>query len=160
MGGRSLQIFERMLRGAKIPLSDIYTTTTVLCSPKTRQPLRKEQKACFDRLSRQIEIIDPLVVLVMGFSSAKAVTSVKSRYVTFVKHDDEPYMEAVTAGAAGDVRRNAILTFSLKDIEADKGADELNAQAKRRDSDVFWVFKGLQRAKRIVDQYREIYVKK
>lgn len=153
MGGAPLALLERMLKGANIPMSEVYTTTTVLCNPVTRPPTRAEQKRCFQRLSREIEIVDPWVVVCMGPSAAKALTSVKSRFSGFVRHMDAPFMDAVTQGeVAEEVRRNAIVTYSLRDLY-EKHEDV----PLRKDSDAFWVFRGLERARLLVTQFEDLY---
>tara|TARA_B100000902_G_scaffold312116_1_gene302158 strand:- start:1409 stop:2056 length:648 start_codon:yes stop_codon:yes gene_type:complete len=153
MGGAPLALLERMLKGAKIPLRDVYMTTTVLCSPVTRQPTRSEQKRCFSRLSREIEIVDPWVVICLGPTAAKALTSVKSRFSGFVRHMDSPFMDAVTEGtSAPEVRRNAIVTYSLRDLY-EKNEDV----PLKKDSDAYWVFRGLEKARVLVEQFEDIY---
>lgn len=152
MSGEPLQLLERMLKGAKIPLRDVYLTTTVLCSPVTRAPTRAEQKKCFTRLSREIEIVDPWAIVCLGPSAAKALTSVKTRFASFVRHMDTPFMDAVTQGTTGEVRRNAIVTYSLRDLY-----NKYETVPLKKDSEAFWVFRGLERAKALVDQFEDIY---
>lgn len=155
LGGGPKDILERMLRSEEVQIDpkDVYITTSVLCRPESRQPTRREQKNCFDRLSREIEIIDPLIVIVMGPAAAKALTSVKTKFATTAQHADAPFLEAVTKGVRGEVRRNAILTFSLRDIE-EKNDGRIPI---KKGGHAFWVYKSLVRARKLLDCYRNLY---
>ncbi len=155
IGGIQKEVLHRMLRSESVGLGpeDIYYTTTVLCRPGSRQPTRREQNNCFSRLSREIEIIDPLIVVVMGPAAAKALTSVKTKFATMAQHADAPFLEAVTQGVRGEVKRNAILTFSLRDI-ANKNDGQIPLA---KGGHAFWVYRSLVRTKKLLDCYRNIF---
>ena len=152
LGGIERDYLNRILRGSGIDPSWVYVTTTVLCRPQGRQPTVREQRNCFDRLSVEIEVIDPILVVVMGHSAAKIMLNVGSKFASTAKHADAPFMEVSTRGVRGDVKRNAILTFSLKDIREKEGCIPLT-----KGSHTEWVVKAFKRAKSILDCYAELY---
>ena len=149
IAGKPLSILESMLKGLGVNMVDTYFTNLVLNNPG-RKPSGSEIKRCFNRLSREIEIVDPLVVVTLGALPAKALTDVKSRFATFAKNPDSPFMFAKTKGKILEVERNAIVTFCPKELVG-KNAVEL-----KKGSDLHWLFLSLRRAKKIISTYEKI----
>lgn len=69
--GRAGQLLDKMLDAAGIPTEAIYIANTVKCRPpKNRDPLPEEKEACRGWLEKQIELIDPKVIISLGRISA------------------------------------------------------------------------------------------
>lgn len=136
-------LLEKMLRGMNLPLEQVYYTNIVACPTPRAKPTRKEVKSCFERLSREIEIVDPYVIVTLGAEAAKALTQVKTRFSSFAKHPENPFTFATTKGVAVEVNRPAIVTFCPTElIEQDK-------VMFKQGSDLHWLYKSLDRAKQI-----------
>lgn len=70
-GDQSGRNFERFIHSINLPRTEIFITNAVLCNPRTstganRTPTDCEAANCSDFLRRQIEIIDPPVVVTLG----------------------------------------------------------------------------------------------
>lgn len=77
--GRNLQ---RYLDAIGLKRDRIFFTNAALCNPRTptganRTPTRREVANCSDFLRRQIEIIDPRVVVTLGAVSLAALKSIE-----------------------------------------------------------------------------------
>jgi uracil-DNA glycosylase family 4 len=77
--GRNLQ---RYLDSIKLVRASIFFTNAALCNPRTprganRTPTRTEVANCSDFLRRQIEIIDPRVIVTLGAVSLAALKSIE-----------------------------------------------------------------------------------
>jgi len=65
--GRSGQLLTEMLTEAGIPRSDVFITNVVKCRPPgNRDPLPEEIQACRHWLDRQIEAINPSLIVTLG----------------------------------------------------------------------------------------------
>ena len=71
--GRSGQFLTEMLKQVGIRREDVYITNVVKCRPpENRDPLPAELAACSDYLARQVELINPRIVVTLGrFSMAR-----------------------------------------------------------------------------------------
>ena len=77
--GRNLQ---RYLDSIRLARAGIFFTNAALCNPRTqtganRTPTRREVANCSDFLRRQIEIVDPRVVVTLGAVSLAALKSIE-----------------------------------------------------------------------------------
>lgn len=70
--GRSGQLLETLLREIHLERNDVYIANVVKCRPpRNRDPRAEEIDACKPYLRRQIELIDPKVVVMLGNFSTK-----------------------------------------------------------------------------------------
>ena len=70
--GRSGQLLERLLGEIGLARDDVYITNVVKCRPpRNRDPRHDEIDACKPYLRRQIELVDPAVVVTLGNFSSK-----------------------------------------------------------------------------------------
>jgi DNA polymerase len=70
--GRSGQLLDRLLREIELQREDVYIANVVKCRPpRNRDPRPDEIDACKGYLKRQIELIDPTVVITLGNFSTK-----------------------------------------------------------------------------------------
>ena len=143
-------LLEKMLKGVGMSLEDIYYTNIVSCPPPRAKPSRKEVKNCFDRLSAEVEIVDPYLIVVLGAEAAKTLTTVKTRFSSFAKHPESPFTFAVTKGVAVDVQRPAIVTFCPTEM-IEKGKVEF-----KKGSDLHWLFLAVNRAKDLKSMHIEL----
>lgn len=65
--GRAGQLLDDMLRIIYLDRSKVYIANMVKCRPPhNRDPLNTEQDACAEWLRRQIELVDPKIVVCLG----------------------------------------------------------------------------------------------
>ncbi len=72
--GRAGQLLDDMLKMIDLDRSKVYIANTVKCRPpKNRDPLPEEKAACEKWLRRQIEIVDPRIVICLGRIAAVSI---------------------------------------------------------------------------------------
>lgn len=81
-GDQSGVNFARFLKAIDLPRADIFITNAVLCNPRkpsgaNRKPTNAEVVNCSGFLRRQIEILDPKVVVTLGTVSLAALRLVE-----------------------------------------------------------------------------------
>ncbi|MGB7923967.1 MAG: uracil-DNA glycosylase [Pyrinomonadaceae bacterium] len=81
-GDQSGRNFERFIASIGLTRERIFITNSVLCNPRrasgaNRPPTRKEMVNCSDFLRRQIEIIDPAVIVTLGAVSLDALRRIE-----------------------------------------------------------------------------------
>lgn len=71
--GRSGKLLDTLLASIELYRDkNIYIANIIKCRPpENRDPLPEEQKACFAHLSRQIELINPKIIVCVGRIAAK-----------------------------------------------------------------------------------------
>ena len=98
--GRSGQLLTKILESAGINRNnETFITNTVKCRPpKNRTPLSSEIKACKPYLVRQIQLVQPRIIILLGSPSLKtileeqlAISKVRGKwYTTRVNYMKEP----------------------------------------------------------------------
>ena len=81
-GDQSGRNFSRYLASIGLAREDVFITNAALCNPRkesgaNRKPTREEVSNCSEFLRRQIEIVDPRVVVTLGAVSLAALRSVE-----------------------------------------------------------------------------------
>lgn len=81
-GDQSGRNFSRYLASIGLAREEIFITNSALCNPRSetganRKPTRKEVANCSDFLRRQIEVIDPSVVVTLGAVALEALRAVE-----------------------------------------------------------------------------------
>jgi len=72
--GPAGQLLDNMLEMIDLDRSQVYIANIVKCRPPgNRDPLAEEQVACRHWLDRQIELIDPKIIVCLGRIAAKAI---------------------------------------------------------------------------------------
>ncbi len=87
-GDRAGKNFRAYCAGAGVDLSRAYITNAVLCHPascfgKNRTPKRSEIRSCGSFLGRQIEIIDPTLVVALGRCALDALRLIEPHEIEF-----------------------------------------------------------------------------
>jgi DNA polymerase len=77
--GRSGQLLDRLLAEAGLdPKRDLYIVNAIKCRPpQNRRPTPAELAACMPWLERQIALVDPALILLVGATALQAVLGVK-----------------------------------------------------------------------------------
>lgn len=77
--GRSGQLLDRLLANAGLdPERDLYIVNAIKCRPpQNRRPIPAELVACRPWLERQVALVDPALILLVGATSLQAVLGVK-----------------------------------------------------------------------------------
>lgn len=72
--GRAGQLLDRMLRAIGLDPADVYITNTVYWRPPgNRNPSPQEVEACWPFLTRQVELVGPDIMVLLGGAAAKHV---------------------------------------------------------------------------------------
>ena len=88
--GRSGQLLTKIMESVEIHRDDVYIANTVKCRPpNNRTPLPAEVSACQDYLIRQIQLVQPRIILLLGAAALKsilgdqhAITKVRGQWFT------------------------------------------------------------------------------
>jgi DNA polymerase len=77
--GRSGQLLDRLLADAGLdPERDLYIANAIKCRPpQNRRPTPAELAACMPWLERQVALVDPALILLVGATALQAVLGVK-----------------------------------------------------------------------------------
>jgi len=77
--GRAGQLLDKMIEAMGLTRQDVFIGNVVKCRPPgNRAPTPDETAACWDYLRRQIEIIAPEVIVVMGNAAAKVLLETRT----------------------------------------------------------------------------------
>ncbi len=81
-GDRAGENFERLIAQANISRYDFFITNAVLCNPKDEKgnnatPTRREVANCSEFLGRQLEIIQPRIVVTLGSLALQALKQIE-----------------------------------------------------------------------------------
>jgi len=81
-GDQSGRNFSRYLASIGLARADIFITNSALCNPRSptganRKPTRGEVSNCSDFLRRQVEVVDPRVVVTLGAVALAALRAVE-----------------------------------------------------------------------------------
>ena len=72
--GPSGKVLDELLRSAKISRQEIYMTNLIKCMlPKYRKPKQDEIEACSHYLNKEIELINPKVLVPLGYYATKYI---------------------------------------------------------------------------------------
>ena len=72
--GASGKIYEKMLKALDLTRDEVYTTNTVLCRPpKNRDPEPWEMHRCKQNVKKQLEIVQPKLVVTFGRFAAQTM---------------------------------------------------------------------------------------
>ena len=151
--GNSGNLLDKFLRSFGSNRDEVFITNAVGCRPtkdgKNRAPTAKELEACRERLHRTIEIVDPVVILLLGSTTVKALVK-GVRSITSVANDPTvPRLTAITEGQCIKVSRTALATFHPSYLL--KHTQEVEGSPMHRS------FETWNKAFALVDTYKEIY---
>jgi DNA polymerase len=86
-GDQSGRNFERFINSINLKREDIFITNSVLCNPRkasgaNRKPTQSEVSNCSEFLRRQIEVVDPPVIVTLGAVSLAALRRIEYHNLT------------------------------------------------------------------------------
>jgi len=85
--GPSGRVLNELLRSAEISRQEIYMTNLIKCMlPKYRKPKQDEIEACSHYLNKEIELINPQVLVPLGYYATKYIFQ---RYGIFLPEKKE-----------------------------------------------------------------------
>jgi DNA polymerase len=90
-GDQSGRNFTRYIASISLARERLFITNAALCNPRTesganRKPTMKELANCAGFLRRQLELLDPRVVVTLGAVSLSALRGVESHRLTLKEH--------------------------------------------------------------------------
>src|SRR5207245_5795751 len=115
------QMLSAALEYSGLKRYDVYITNVVKCRPpNNRQPLKEERDACREHLSRELEIIRPKIICVLGntaFDSLLGGNLITKNRGKIFKRDGQFYFVTVhTAAVIYNPDLRQILKDDLKSI--------------------------------------------
>lgn len=155
--GESGKVLDKFLDACCSDRDEVFITNVVGCRPTeedkpkvNRKPSKEEIKACFPRLSRIIEIVDPHVVILLGQVALKTLTNEKQNIAPVARGKPGPALEVTTPGTMIDLTRPGFATFHPSFL--------LRAgMPMGNGGDVHKAYVIFQKAFRMADTYDEIY---
>ncbi|MGQ4910944.1 MAG: uracil-DNA glycosylase [Candidatus Thorarchaeota archaeon] len=121
--GRSGQLLTRLLRDVGIARDEVFITSILKCRPpNNRTPHRSEVEACREHLERQIEMINPKVIVLLGgvaISSIIGPWKVSEAHGNFFEGDEDRmyFMTFHPAAALRFPKTAELMTKDLKKIK-------------------------------------------
>ncbi len=94
--GRAGKLLDRMLAAAELTEDDVYITNIVYWRPPgNRTPSPEEAQVCQPFLERQIELLNPEILVFLGNAAAKQLTGategiikLRGKWLTYPSHSD------------------------------------------------------------------------
>ncbi len=81
--GRAGQLLRKFLFEVDIKQDDIYIANTIKCRPpKNRKPTQVEKNACKHFLDKQIELVNPKIIVLVGSTALESFISDKKLTIT------------------------------------------------------------------------------
>lgn len=118
--GRSGSFLEELLAAAGLKRSEVYICNVLKCRPPdNRDPLPAEIDSCSDFISRQIQLIDPFVVVTLGRHSMRrffpdaTISRVHGQPKTVAGRLIVPMYHPAAALHRGNLKQTIIDDFSL-----------------------------------------------
>lgn len=126
--GRSGQLLDRVLEEVGLSREEIYITNSVHCRPPdNRTPSRGEIKACSPWLLKEIRLVEPEYILLLGATATKAVlgnSKIKDNRGKVIKKDGHKYI--CTYHPAAVLRTPSLASSFKSDLVRAKNAMEGN----------------------------------
>jgi DNA polymerase len=127
--GPSGQLLDRMLAAAGVPREAVWITNAIFWRPPgNRAPTTAEVAACLPFLERQIELLEPALILFLGGAAVKAlldlqdgVTRLRGRPLTYTTRNGRAIPARVTFHPAYLLRQPAQKRFAWRDLLAVTG---------------------------------------
>jgi uracil-DNA glycosylase family 4 len=126
--GAAGRFLDEMLAGSGVNRSDLFITNTVKCRPENNRPPRKrEVDTCTSLyLFKQIELINPALIMLLGSIATKkllGVSSVKEVRGRVIEHNNRKYLAGYHPAASfyrEDMAENIRQDFALLRQELQK----------------------------------------
>lgn len=81
--GAAGKLLDRIIAAAGWKREEVYIANVVKCRPPgNRNPLQEEIEVCYPLLEKQIELIDPQIIVTLGAVSAKVLLGSWNLYIT------------------------------------------------------------------------------
>jgi DNA polymerase len=78
--GKAGQLLTKMIIAMGLKREDVYIANIVKCRPpNNRNPLQEEIEPCINYLYRQIEIVNPKIIICLGSVASQALLKVETR---------------------------------------------------------------------------------
>jgi DNA polymerase len=156
--GPAGKLLDQLLGSFSSSRDEVFITNVVMCRPtrdddfrKNRPPDKEEIEACRERLEQTIEIIDPMVLLLLGETALRTLTKEK-RSITAVAQDKKiPVLQARTRGQCAVVERPALATFHPAYFLHSENV------VWTQGSDIHMTWQVFQKAFSMVDTYNQVY---
>jgi len=82
--GKSGELLDKILTAIDLDREDVFISNIVKCRPPgNRNPHKKEIKDCIDFLKKEIEIVDPDMIVALGLTATKALLGTEGRLKDF-----------------------------------------------------------------------------
>lgn len=122
LSGKSASIVDEFLKMLGSNRDEVFITNLVACRPiseedpsKLREPTSEELEACYERVSKIIDIVDPYVVLILGPLALKVLAN-KTGLAKIARHPFLEHVDVATPGHCVTVTRPGYATYHPKYI--------------------------------------------
>ena len=156
--------FAAFLASVGMTRDEVFIDNVVVCrptevNPKTgrvvnRKPTKDEIKKCQERLHRVIEVVDPLVILLLGDTALRALSEDKRSITAIARATNEvesPRIVVTTQGLSVPVQRTAFATFHPSYFLHEENA-RMQEGSDLHKAYLTWSF-----AAGVMDLYRNLY---
>jgi DNA polymerase len=87
IGDKSGEYFQKFIDSINLSREEIFISNAVMCNPRresgaNRKPTKKEISNCSDFLQRQIELLQPRVVVTLGTVALEALKAIENHHFT------------------------------------------------------------------------------
>ncbi len=154
--GRKGTLLNKMLSTFGVDRDEVFLTNVVACRPteddtpgQNRKPEKDEIAACRDRLHRTIEIVDPLVILLLGSTALSALADTSKKITSIARNPYMDRLDIVTEGRFGKVTRVGYATWHPSYL--------LRNESQEAGGDLHMALKTFQKAFRVADRFRNVY---
>lgn len=95
--GRAGQLLTKMIEAMGLKRQEVYIANIVKCRPPgNRNPFREEVASCISYLKKQIEIVDPEVIICLGSVAVRYLLNIDKQISKvrgeFIKYNDKIYV--------------------------------------------------------------------
>lgn len=85
--GRAGMLLNKLLKTADFNREDVYITNVLKCRPpNNRKPTLEEVKLCFPYLQKEIELIQPKIIVALGLTAAQFLLNTKESMENLRSH--------------------------------------------------------------------------
>ena len=120
--GRAGKVLNEVLTEVGINRNEVFITNIIKCRPpRNRVPKKNEVVACSEYLKKQIEIIEPELIVALGHSAFRTLTGMKGKMEDFhgKKFDYNKHKVLVTYHPAALIYNRKLRPLMIEDLRTE-----------------------------------------
>lgn len=152
--GTANAVLGQALNFYKVDSNDLWLTYATSCRARSdsghnREPTSQELQNCLPRLHREIELVDPFVILIMGRASLKALVKGKTGINALAEDSKIPRLEVRSRGQCDTVLRPGYATYSPRWVARPDNAQWVEGSPLHR------FFQAFEKVLTLADRYEQ-----